>query len=118
MKKPRTCSSFTTLIIPLFAGLLLSASATFAADEICTSCGPQVSVTGSFTHHKDGPLVAIEGATNAAAFREDVNGTNFSVTISGLPASKYTISISAAEMVASAADEVIVRPRRFFMNQI
>ncbi len=100
---------FKTLVV-LFLAVVANAwlfpSATFAADEICTSCGPQVNVSGSFTHHKDAPSVAIEGAPgNPAAFREDVNGTNFTITISGLPASKYTITISAAETVASAAGE-------------
>jgi hypothetical protein len=63
--------------------------AAFAADEICASCGQQVSVNGSFTHRKEGPSVVIEGATNnAAVFREDVNGTNFTVKIAHLPAGK------------------------------
>ena len=41
----------------------------------------------------------------AAVFREDVNGTNFAVTIAALPAGKYTITIAAVETVASAAGE-------------
>ncbi len=90
----------------VIAGLLISASATFAADEICTSCGPQVSVSGDFAHHKDNASVAIEGAgANAAAFREDVNGKNFTVTLAHLPAGKYTITVGAAETQASAAGE-------------
>src|ERR1039458_2830644 len=90
----------------LLTGLFLSGSATFAADEICASCGQQVSVNGSFTHHKDGASVAIEGATNnAAVFREDVNGTNFTVTITHLPAGKYTVTIGAVETQARAAGE-------------
>src|SRR5690349_506892 len=85
------------------AGLLYSA---VAADEVCTSCGPQVSVNGSFAHHKDGPTVAINGAAgNEAAFREDINGTNFTVTVSGLPAGKYTVIISAADTADSGAGE-------------
>src|SRR5208282_4878582 len=90
----------------LFAGLLLSASVALAEDEICASCGQQVSVSGSFTHHKDGPSVTIEGTSiNPAAFREDVNGTNFTVTITHLPPGRYTITISAAETVASGPGE-------------
>ena len=46
--------------------------------------------------------MAIEGATdNAAAFREEINGKNFTVTISHLPAGKYTISIGEVETLAS-----------------
>ena len=50
--------------------------------------------------------VAIEGAANnAAAFREEINGTNFTVTIAHLPAGKYTITIGEAETLASAPGE-------------
>ncbi len=106
MKIPRVCSKLTTFAILLLAGLLLSASATFAADEICASCGQLVSVTGEFAHHKDDASVAIDGAgANAAAFREDVNGKNFAVAIAHLPAGKYTITIGEAETQAGAAGE-------------
>jgi beta-glucosidase len=106
MKTPPTYSRFASFAVPLLAGLLLSASATFAADEICASCGQQVSVGGSFSHRKENPSVAVEGAgNNAAAYREDVNGTNFTVTIAHLPAGKYTITIGAAETSAGAAGE-------------
>ena len=106
MKMPTSGSRFVSLVIPLLAGLMLSASATFAADEICASCGQQVSVSGSFEHRKEVATLAIEGAPgDAAAFREDVNGTNFTVTIAHLPAGKYTITIGAAETLAGAAGE-------------
>ena len=106
MKTPCAHFRFPALAIPLLAGLLLAAAATFAADEVCSSCGQQVSVTGSFAHHKDNPSTAIEGsAGNLASFREDVNGTNFTVTITTLPAGKYTVVISAVETVASTAGE-------------
>jgi len=72
--------------------------------EVCRTCGHQVTVSGSFTHHKVDESVAIEGAgENPAAYREDVNGTNFTVTISGLPARKYDIVIGVAETVANSA---------------
>ena len=48
--------------------------------------------------------VAIEGAANnAAAFREEINGKNFTVTIAHLPAGKYTIAIGEVETLAGAA---------------
>ena len=87
----------------LIAGLLLSTPAAFAADEVCASCAQQVSVTGSFGHRKENATLAIEPATNnTATYREDVNGTNFTVTISHLPAGKYTLAIGAVETVVSA----------------
>src|SRR5215469_10601375 len=84
----------------------LSASAAFAAEEICSSCGQQVGISGEFGHRKNDASVTIEGAgDNARAFREDVNGKNFTVTISHLPAGKYTISIGEAETQMSAPAE-------------
>jgi beta-glucosidase len=106
MYTPRLHFAFAAFSLATLAGWLGSAAGAFAADETCASCGPQVNVSGSFTHHKDGPAVAIEGAPgNAAAFREDVNGTNFTITISGLPASQYTLTIGAAETAAHAVGE-------------
>ena len=87
------------------ASLWLGAAAAFAADEICASCGQQVSVSGDFAHRKDNASVTIEGATDAAAFREEINGTNFTVTIAHLPAGRYTISIGEVETLASAPGE-------------
>jgi beta-glucosidase len=86
--------------------LWLCAPVAFAADEICASCGLQVSVSGDFAHRKDYASVTIEGATNnAAAFREEINGTNFTVTIAHLPAGKYTIVIGETETLVSEPDE-------------
>jgi beta-glucosidase len=97
---------FTPFAALMSVGLLLSASAASAADEFCSSCGPQVSVSGSFSHRKDNPSVAIEGAgDNAAAYREDVNGASFAVSIASLPAGKYTITIGTAETTAGATGE-------------
>ncbi len=101
-----SASNHTIFLLLLVAGLWFSVRPVFAANEICPNCGYQVTVSGSFAHYKDRPNVMIEGAgENAAAFREDVNGTNFVVTISHLPAGRYTVSIGAAETVASAAGE-------------
>ncbi|MGO9476373.1 MAG: glycoside hydrolase family 3 C-terminal domain-containing protein [Limisphaerales bacterium] len=86
--------------------LWLCAPAAFAADEICASCGQQVSISGDFVHRKDNASVTIEGAAdNAAAFREEINGKNFTVSIAHLPAGKYTVVIGEAETLASAPGE-------------
>jgi beta-glucosidase len=109
MKERRRYFRFTAFAILLCLGMLRAAPATIAADEICSACSHQVSVNGSFTHRQERASVVIEGvATNLAArFREDVNGTNFTVTIATLPAGKYAISIGAAETVANASGERI-----------
>ena len=106
MKKTRLYSKLTTFVVPLLAGLLLLGSSTFAGDEICTSCGQQVTVSGNFTHRKDGPGVVIEGAgDDAAALREEINGSNFTVTVTHLPAGSYTIKIGEVETLASGPGE-------------
>ena len=97
---------FILPLILLLAGVLFSVSAAFAADEICTACGGQVSVSGNFTHHKEQPSLVVQGAGNQAnSFLEDVNGTDFTVTITQIPAGKYTITIGAAETVANSPGE-------------
>ena len=88
------------------ASLWLSVPAAFAADEICASCGQAVSISGDFAHRKEDASVAIGGATNnAAAFREEMNGTKFTVSIAHLPAGRYTIEIGEVETVADAPGE-------------
>ena len=105
-KARRRGLSSAIILFASIVGLWLSAPAAFAADEICASCGQQVSVTGDFAHRKDDASVAIEGAAaNAAAFREEINGKNFAVTIAHLPAGKYTIAIGEVETSAGAAGE-------------
>lgn len=88
----------------LLAGLLLSATAVFAGDEVCTTCGGRVTVSGDFTHRREPPAPPFPGAL-AEAYREDVNGPRFTITLSNLSAGRYTIDIAAAETTASAAGE-------------
>jgi beta-glucosidase len=96
-------STQARLLLFFVASLWLLVSAAFAADERCSKCGQEVSVSGEFAHSKYDALLAIEGAgDNAAAFHEEIYGYNFSVTIAHLPAGKYTISIGEAETWASA----------------
>ena len=80
----------------------LAASAAFAADEYCASCGQEVSVSGEFAHSKYDASVTTAGAdNNAAAFHEEIYGQNFTVIIAHLPAGKYTLSIGEAETWSS-----------------
>lgn len=96
----------------LLALLLLSASAVFAADEACTTCGGKVAVSGDFAHRVDPPYPPIQGAAgNVDAYREDINGPQFTVTISNLPAGTYAIEIGAVETTARAAGERVFSVR-------
>ena len=88
------------------ANLRFCAPAAFAAEETCSACGQQVSVSGDFAHRKDDASVTIQGATNdAAAFREEINGKDFTVSISHLPAGRYTIAIGEVETLYETPGE-------------
>jgi beta-glucosidase len=98
----------------LAAGLLLSAALlpfphpASAADESCTTCGGAVSVSGDFTHQRYEnlpPVGGTAGASEAEAYKEDVNGTAFTVAIANLPAGRYTVEIGAIETMARAPGE-------------
>jgi beta-glucosidase len=101
---------FSALLAVLFltsiASQWLSSSVAFAAQESCDSFGHQVSLSGDFAHRKDDATVAVQGAANnAAAFREEINGKNFTVSISNLPAGKYAILIGEADTLVSEPGE-------------
>ncbi len=88
------------------ASLGLRAPAAWAAEEGCPSCKYQVSIKGDFTHRKDNAAVALEGAGNdAAAFREEITGKAFTVSIAHLPAGKYTVTIGEAETLVKEPNE-------------
>jgi beta-glucosidase len=105
MKVTRLAALIARGACALLAGSALI-SATFAADETCTTCGGRVAVSGDFTHRNDPPFPRIEGAgADPDAYREDLNGPQFTVTVSNLPAGSYHIAIGAAETTAHAAGE-------------
>ncbi len=90
----------------LFAAFFFAFSAVFAADETCTTCGGRVVVSGEFAHSKTIPYPRIAGAeADPEAYLEDVHGSRFTVTVSNLPAGRYTLEIGAAETEAEAAGE-------------
>jgi beta-glucosidase len=98
--------SLAVLSLLAVASQLFSVSVTSAAEEICDSCSHKVSLSGDFTHRKDDASVAIQGAADsAAAFREEITGTNFTISISHLPAGRYTIVIGEVETLLSEPGE-------------
>ncbi len=104
-KRPNRLKLFAAFIL-LLAGWCVSITGAMAADEICSSCGQQVSVTGDFIHRMDRSGDAIQGAGDKdAAFRQEISGSNFTVIISHLPAGRYTISIGEVETSAGAAGD-------------
>jgi beta-glucosidase len=87
-------------LIALTAAVLAGVAATAdAADEGCRSCSVPVEVSGQFHHFKAADDFGIQGAVgDAQAFREEIFGNNFSVTVPHLPAGKYTVIIGEAEL--------------------
>ena len=89
--------SFSTLA---FFILCLSIPHALGGEETCAACDRKVLVTGQFQHARGHESLAIDGAPrrNEEAFREEISGTNFSVTVPNLPAGKYTAIIGLAEV--------------------
>ncbi|MGA2245774.1 MAG: glycoside hydrolase family 3 C-terminal domain-containing protein [Verrucomicrobiota bacterium] len=85
-----------SVIVALAAGLVSTA---LSADESCRNCSLPVEVSGQFRHFKVGDDYPIQGAAgDPQAFREEIFGNNFTITIPHLPPGKYTIVIGEAEL--------------------
>ncbi len=71
-----------------------------AADETCVACDKKVVITGQFEHRRALGVTTIQGEIwrGADAFREEIYGTNFTVTVSALPPGPYTVVIGLAEV--------------------
>jgi beta-glucosidase len=78
----------------------ISIPAAYGDEETCAACDRKILVTGGFQHGRGHESLAIEGAPRRGeeAFREEIYGTNFSVTVPNLPAGKYTAIIGLAEV--------------------
>ena len=75
------------------------------ADESCKSCAQPLEVTGQFAHYKMGDDQAIQGAGgDPSAFREEVFGGNFTITVPRLPAGKYSVIIGETEVYFDRAN--------------
>ena len=113
-RRPETGLTIAGRLIMTLAGILLlslmglsfSVSSALAAEETCVSCNQQVSVIGDFAHRKDSARITIQNAGgNEALFREEILGTNFTVSITHLPAGNYTVVVGEVEMVVSQTGE-------------
>ena len=85
----------------------LSTAAAFADEETCVACDRKVLVSGQFNHGRGHESLAIQGAPKRGeeAFREEIYGTNFTVSVPNLPAGKYTVLIGLAEIVFTNAGQ-------------
>jgi beta-glucosidase len=70
-----------------------------AADETCAVCDRKIVVTGEFSHARAPEDLEVQGAARRAdvAFREEISGKNFAVSVQNLPAGTYTLQIGFAE---------------------
>ncbi len=90
-------------LISCAAIALASLSVNFTAmadDETCVACDKKVVITGQFEHRRALGVTTIQGETSrgADAFREEIYGTNFTVTVSGLPPGPYAAIIGLVEV--------------------
>ncbi len=89
-----------TFIYTLVAiSLVVWSPASRADQEGCATCGQLVQVSGQFAHYPADRDLRIEGAPlgDATAFRDEIAGTNFTISVSGLPTGRYTVVIGEAE---------------------
>jgi beta-glucosidase len=90
----------TTIISVLLPAMLaLSLAPVRADEEVCAACAHPVQVTGELNHFKVRNDRPIQGAPagSEAAFREEIWGASFALTVAHLPAGKYTVSIGEVE---------------------
>src|ERR1700733_10336711 len=73
-------------------------------DELCNSCQGEVQVDGQFNHFKNSAVFP-NAAGNEAAFQEELAGSNFTVTVSHLPAGKYSVTIGEVENLYTKAGQ-------------
>jgi beta-glucosidase len=85
----------------------LSPAITLGDEEVCAACDKQVLVSGHFSHGYGREGLIIVGPPRRAeeAFREEIYGTNFTLSVSNLPAGRYTALIGLAEIVFTNAGQ-------------
>jgi beta-glucosidase len=78
----------------------LSPCVAFGGEEVCVACDKNVRINGEFNHRRARGVTTIEGATwrGEEAFREGIYGTNFTLSVSGLPAGQYAVLLGFTEV--------------------
>ncbi len=79
----------------------------FAADEMCGACDKKVMVTGDYDHGTSDTFLIANAPGNEAAFRDEIHGPNFSLTVPDLMAGEYTIEIGLVELQCDHAGQRI-----------
>jgi beta-glucosidase len=92
--------------IAIFAasGALFPASA-FSAEEVCGACDKKIVVSGQFEHGTSDTFLIANAPGNEAAFRDDIHGPNFLLTVPDLVPGRYTVEIGLAELQRDKAGQ-------------
>jgi beta-glucosidase len=77
-----------------------SIPAALGDQEVCVACDRKIVVSGQLSHGRGHESLTIDGAPRRGeeAFREEIYGTNFTLSVPDLPAGKYTVKIGFAEV--------------------
>jgi beta-glucosidase len=70
----------------------------FADDEVCGACDKKVEIVGQYSHGTSDTFLIANAPGNEAAFRDDIHGREFTLTVPDLPAGNYTVEIGLAEL--------------------
>src|SRR5882672_1798474 len=81
--------SFTLFSTTAAAAVLFLSSSVFAADEVCGACDKKVLVTGQYDHGTSDTFLIANAPGNEAAFRDEIHGRSFALTVPDLMAGKY-----------------------------
>jgi beta-glucosidase len=90
--------SFTVLSATMAVTVLCLSLPASAADEVCAACDKKVIVTGQFQHGTSDTFLIENAPGGEAAFRDEIHGVNFALTVPDLEAGKYTLEIGVAEL--------------------
>jgi len=89
----------------IFCALVISVGwfatlAAFGDEETCAVCDRKVLVSGQFSHSRGQEGLTIAGAPRRSeeAFREEIYGPNFTLSVPHLPSGKYTVLIGLVEI--------------------
>jgi len=87
------------------AVLGLSAPVFAADDEVCGACDKKVIVSGEYGHGTSDTFLIANAPGNEAAFRDEIHGPNFSLSVPDLLAGKYSIEIGLVELQCDHAGQ-------------
>jgi beta-glucosidase len=91
-------STLNLLAIGVAAFALCLPAPAGADEEVCGACDAKVVISGQFQHGTSDTFLIANAPGNEAAYRDEVVGTNFVLSVPGLKAGKYTLEIGLVEL--------------------